>query len=57
MYVFDPPEPRADQTLPKVLARRVARCGDRPWIVHAGGSVSYREMDSLSNRFANGLRS
>ena len=48
-------EPRAEQALHQVLAKRVARYGDKPWIVAGERSLSYREIDALSNRLARGL--
>ena len=54
-YRFIPPEERDSQTVPKVLARRVARCGDAPWIAGEGRSWTYRDIDAMSERIANGL--
>ena len=41
--------------LPSVLARRVAHCPDKPWILAADRAYSYREMDTLSGRLARGM--
>jgi len=41
--------------LPTVLARRVAHCPDKPWILTADKNFSYREMDELSGRLAQGM--
>jgi len=38
-----------------VLARRLADSGDKPWLVSEDASISYREIDRLANRLANGL--
>ena len=54
-YRFTPPESRDSQTLHQVLARRVASRGEAPWIVGDERSWSYRDIDSMSNRIANGL--
>ena len=48
-------EPRAEQALHQVLAKRVAQFGDKPWIVAGERSLSYREIDALSNRVARGI--
>ena len=48
-------EPRAGQTLRQVLARRVERCGDKPWIVAPNRAYSYREIDAESDRLAAGF--
>ena len=40
-----------------VLARNVAARGDRPFVLHAGRKVTYRELDRLTNRAAHALRS
>ena len=54
-YRFTPPEARDSQTLPQVLARRVASRGDAPWIAGEERSWTYRDIDSMSNCIANGL--
>ncbi len=48
-------DPRQERTLATVLSKRVARHGDRPWVVTEGVSHSYREIDRRSNRLARGL--
>jgi carnitine-CoA ligase len=50
-----PTTPRSRQTVANVLADRVADRGDHPWLIEGERRVSYREMDVLSNRLANGL--
>ena len=52
---FTPPEGRDAQTLHQVLARRAASRGDAPWIAGEERSWTYRDVDSMSNRIANGL--
>ena len=54
-WTFTPPEPRAAQSLPDVLARRVERHGDGPWIVGDERVWTYRDVDRLSNGLARGL--
>ncbi|MDZ7839711.1 MAG: AMP-binding protein [Gammaproteobacteria bacterium] len=49
------PDPRIEQTLPQVLAKRVAELGDKPWIVCGDKSYSYRAVDDQSGRLATGL--
>ena len=56
-YRFTPPEGRDSQTLHQVLARRVATRGEAAWIVGEERSWTYRDLDSMSNRIANGLAS
>ncbi len=48
-------DPRDKQTVAHVLADRVARHGERIFIRSDAGDVSYRAIDSLANRFAQGL--
>ena len=48
-------ESTESRDLAAVLARRVAHCADKPWIVTAEREYSYREMDSLSGRLAQGF--
>lgn len=48
-------DPRIEQTLPQVLAKRVDRFGDKPWVLCDGKSYSYREVDEQSGRLAAGL--
>ena len=54
-YRFTPPEGRDSQTLHQVLARRVEQRGDAPWIAGEERSWTYRDIDSMSSRIANGL--
>ena len=53
MIAFD--DPRQAQDLASVLARRVARSPDKPWIVEGGRNHSYREIDEESGRLARGF--
>jgi carnitine-CoA ligase len=48
-------DPRIEQTLPQVLARRVAQFGDKPWIICGEESYSFRSIDEGSGRLAAGL--
>jgi acyl-CoA synthetase (AMP-forming)/AMP-acid ligase II len=48
-----PPSP---DSLLGVLARNVAARGGHPFLLHAGRSVSYADLDRLANRTANALR-
>jgi len=41
-----------DSTLAQVFAAMVATHGQRPAVVHAGGSLSYTELDQRANRLA-----
>jgi crotonobetaine/carnitine-CoA ligase len=53
---IDPPAiGTLETTLTHVLARRLADSGDKPWLVSEDASISYREIDRLANRLANGL--
>ena len=54
-YRFTPPEGRHSQTLHQVLVRRAASRGEAPWIVGETRSWTYRDIDSMSHRIANGL--
>ena len=54
-YRFTPPEGRDSQTLHQVLARRGERHPDAPWLVGEHRSWTYRDLDAMSNRVANGL--
>ena len=54
-YRFIPPEERDSQTLRQVLARRAGSRGDAPWIAGEERSWTYRDLDRMSNRIANGL--
>jgi crotonobetaine/carnitine-CoA ligase len=57
---FDPKlqltDTRTEQTLARVLEKRVAAFGDKPWLVTEERTFSYQEADTLSNRLAHGLR-
>jgi crotonobetaine/carnitine-CoA ligase len=44
-----------EATLYHVLARRLAETADKPWILTETASFSYRDVDRLACRFANGL--
>ncbi|HEY5739072.1 MAG TPA: AMP-binding protein, partial [Gammaproteobacteria bacterium] len=48
-------ETTENRDLPTVLANRVAHCPDKPWILTADKSWSYREMDEQSGRLAQGM--
>ena len=48
-------EPRVEQTLLQVLQKRATRSGEKPWLLAGDHSVTYREMDQLSNRLARGM--
>ena len=48
-------DPRDDQTLGKVLAKRVARNGDATFIIADDRTLTYREADIASNRIANAI--
>ncbi len=48
-------DPRVEQTLPQVLEKRVARFGDKPWVIRGDDSFSYREIHEQSGRLAAGL--
>src|SRR5690242_14385141 len=44
-----------DTTLYHVLSRRLADSADKPWVIGADRIFTYREIDRLANRLANGL--
>ena len=48
-------DPFESRDLATVLAKRVAYCPDKPWIVYQGREYSYLEMDQRSGMLANGL--
>ena len=48
-------DPRQEQDLATVLAKRVARSPDKPWIVKEDTSYSYREIDTRSGQMAQGF--
>lgn len=53
---WDPsPETAEERALPVVLARRVARHGDRTFLITDDGPLSYRAVDEEANRLALGL--
>ena len=54
-YRFTPPEGRDSRTLHQVLARRVACHGQAPWIAGEARSWTYRDINAMSDRIANGL--
>ncbi len=47
--------PISQRTFPRVLADKAARNGAKPFIVFEDRQVSYAEVDTLSNRVANGF--
>lgn len=47
--------PISQRTFPHVLADKAARNGTKPFIVFEDRQVSYAELDTLSNRVANGF--
>jgi crotonobetaine/carnitine-CoA ligase len=47
--------PTGEATLTHVLARRLADSGDKPWILADTGPFTYRDLDRLASRLANGL--
>lgn len=49
------PEGPEDRALPTVLARRVARFGDRPFLLTDHGPLTYRMVDERSSCLAHGL--
>jgi len=48
-------ETTESRDLPTVLANRVAHCPDKPWILTADKAYSYRKMNELSGRLAQGM--
>ena len=48
-------DPRHDQSVGRILAKRLATLGDAPLIVADGGILTYGEVDRASNRLANGI--
>ena len=48
-------DPRVEQDLATILAKRVARSPDKPWILTDSGAYSYREMDGRSGKLAKGF--
>src|SRR5262245_42028116 len=51
-----PTAARSPDMLLDVLARHVRERGDRPFLRHAGVTVSYADFDCLTNRAARALR-
>ncbi len=51
------PHPMRDRVLGQVLSEKAALHGERTFIQFEGRSYSYREVDLLSNRIANGIQS
>lgn len=49
-------DPRWEQTVAQVLAKRATQHGDKTWIICDGHSYSYAEMNERSDRLAAGLR-
>lgn len=49
------PDPKEDQTLPRVLRKRAAQYGDKPFLLTEDGAVSYVQLDETSDRLARGL--
>ena len=54
-WSWEPPEPRERQTLGQVLDRRVAKNGDRVWLIDGDRQWRYRDVDARANRLARGL--
>lgn len=48
-------DPRIEQTLPRVLRKRVARFGDKPWVICKEQSFSFEEVQDKAGRLASGL--
>jgi len=48
-------DPREDQTVGRVLAKRVARDGDATFVIADDRTLTYREADLASNRIANAV--
>jgi crotonobetaine/carnitine-CoA ligase len=54
---FEPHFPREQWTLPAVLAHQVRERGDKPYLSwgHEGPTWTFAEVDTITNRVANGL--
>jgi crotonobetaine/carnitine-CoA ligase len=54
---FEPHFPREQWTLPAILAHQVKTNGDRPYLSwgHEGTPATFAEVDTITNRVANGL--
>ena len=48
-------DPRHEQDLATVLAKRVAQHPDKPWVVTDEATHSYRDIDERSSRLAGGF--
>jgi carnitine-CoA ligase len=48
-------DPRHDQSVGRVLSKRVDAHGDAPLLIADGGTLTYRDVDEASNRLANGV--
>ncbi len=48
-------DPRPEQTVSQVLAKRVAKHGDKTWVICDGRDYSYAEMERQAGRLAQGL--
>jgi crotonobetaine/carnitine-CoA ligase len=46
----------ADRVLPVILRRQAERLGEKPFLTVCGKSVTFAEIDGVTNRLANGLR-
>lgn len=49
--------PLEERTIGRILADKAARIGDRTWLLWQGGEYSYADLDSMTNRYANGFHS
>ncbi|TXL71358.1 ATP-dependent acyl-CoA ligase [Vineibacter terrae] len=50
------PIPVRDRTMGRILARQAARNGDKTYLLFEGRRYSYREVDAITTRVANGLQ-
>jgi crotonobetaine/carnitine-CoA ligase len=50
------PEKLSERSILHVLRQRVASCPDKPWLILPETTLTYREADALSNRYARGMR-
>ncbi len=50
------PIPVHDRTMGRILARQAARNGDKTYLLFEGRRYSYREVDAITTRVANGLQ-
>jgi crotonobetaine/carnitine-CoA ligase len=51
------PDKGSERSVLHVLRQRVARSPDKPWLILPEVTLSYRQADTLSNRFAQGMKS